>query len=418
MQKIQNLDYNTGMQGNSNIIKLLRVTSGLWLAYVGILAAIDYTLHSPGPDQRFLYLFDTATAVFLFGLTFWSGLQRFLGKAFLPLVIILISALPMFAHHILVRYLFYGPFPLPEQSLATIVPFLLLALLLVAWQYRWPYIIVFNLIIVAINLVIVAIYAPHRGGAVGNGVFAVLIQVAAVLIVGLFINIMVGWLRNQQRALEEANLKLTNYGRTLEDLAVTRERNRIAQELHDTLSHTLSGLSVQLETMKAYWDIDQVTARKRLDKSLAAVHAGLEETRRVLSALRAKPLEDLGLIAAIRQMAEEAATQAGISLDLVIATDIPSMSPNVEQCLFRVAQEAITNVIKHAAAKRLTVKLENIENMVTLTVQDDGTGFDIKTSASDKRLGLLGMKERVEFVKGNLDIISQPGAGTIVKLAI
>ena len=102
----------------------------------------------------------------------------------------------------------------------------------------------------------------------------------------------------------------------MEDLAISRERNRIAQELHDTLSHTLSGLSVQLETMKAYWEVDPATARKRLDKSLAATRSGLEETRRILMALRAKPLEELGLIPALRQMAEEATAKAGITLDI------------------------------------------------------------------------------------------------------
>jgi signal transduction histidine kinase len=243
-------------------------------------------------------------------------------------------------------------------------------------------------------------------------------QVVSFLVVGFFINIMVGWLHKQRRSLEEANAKLTNYAQTLEDLSVTKERNRIAQELHDTLSHTMSGLSVQLETMKAYWDVDPSTARKRLDKSLIAIRSGLEETRRILMALRAKPLEELGLAQAIRQMAEEAATHAGIHLDLMVADDMPSLSPSTEQCFFRVAQEAITNVIKHAKAKRLTVKLESKENKVTLTVQDDGIGFEVNDSNGAKHFGLLGMEERVRLAKGELNITSQPGVGTTVKLTI
>jgi signal transduction histidine kinase len=243
-------------------------------------------------------------------------------------------------------------------------------------------------------------------------------QVVSFLVVGFFISVMVGWLNKQRRSLGEANSKLTNYAQTLEDLATSKERNRIAQELHDTLSHTLSGISVQLETMKAYWDVDPTTARKRLDKSLFATRSGLEETRRILMALRAKPLEDLGLAPAIHQMAEEAASRAGIALDLAIADNIPYLSPGVEQCFFRVAQEAITNVLIHAKAHRLTVKLELKESKVELTVQDDGVGFDVKASNEAKHFGLLGMKERVEFVKGELNITSQPGIGTIVQLAI
>ncbi len=135
-------------------------------------------------------------------------------------------------------------------------------------------------------------------------------------------------------------------------------------------------------------------------------------------ALRAKPLEELGLVPAIRQMAEEAASRAGLNLKLEIVDNIPALPPNTEQCLFRVAQEAITNVLKHAKAKDLIVKLDFKENRVSLTIQDNGIGFDAQNSNGAKHFGLLGMKERVAFIKGELNISSQPGAGTIVKLTV
>jgi signal transduction histidine kinase len=411
------VEYNTSMQGKSDVVKLLRIAACLWLAYLGVSAAIDYTLKSPGQVERFFYIADSSIAVFFLGISFWPWLQNRLGKVFLPLMIVLICALPIIANQILVRYLFSGPLPPPEAMLSRVVPFLLIALLLIAWQYKWQHILIFNLIIALLNIGILWAFTDS-GTAFSGGLFAVMTQVVSFLVVGFFINIMVGWLHKQRRSLEEANAKLTNYAQTLEDLSVTKERNRIAQELHDTLSHTMSGLSVQLETMKAYWDVDPSTARKRLDKSLIAIRSGLEETRRILMALRAKPLEELGLAQAIRQMAEEAATHAGIHLDLMVADDMPSLSPSTEQCFFRVAQEAITNVIKHAKAKRLTVKLESKENKVTLTVQDDGIGFEVNDSNGAKHFGLMGMKERAEFVKGELNITSQPGVGTTVKLTI
>ena len=117
-------------------------------------------------------------------------------------------------------------------------------------------------------------------------------------------------------------------------------------------------------------------------------------------------------------MTEEAATRAGIALDLVIMDTLPALAPNIEQCIFRVAQEAITNVLKHAKAKTLTVRLESKENKVTLLVQDDGVGFDVNADSGNKHFGLLGMKERVKFVKGELNITSQPGNGTTVQLTI
>jgi signal transduction histidine kinase len=314
--------------------------------------------------------------------------------------------------------LFTGPVPSPEAVLTRVVPFLLIALILIAWKYKWQHILIFTLAIALVNMGILWVFIPNNRGAFSGGLFAVLTQVVTFLVVGFFINILVGWLNRERRSLEEANTKLTNYAQTLEDLAISKERNRIAQELHDALSHTLSGLSVQLETMKAYWDVDPVTARKRLDKSLAAARSGLDETRRILMALRAKPLEELGLVSAIRQMAEEAASRTGLNLKLEITDNIPALPPNIEQCLFRVAQEAITNVLKHAKAKDLLVKLEFKENRVSLKIQDNGIGFDVQNSNGTKHFGLLGMKERVDFVKGELNIKSHPGAGTTVELIV
>jgi signal transduction histidine kinase len=418
IQKKEYMDYNTSMQGKSDVVRLLRIASGLWLAYLGVSAAIDYTLKSPGPVERFFYIADAGIAVFFLLLSFWPWVQQRLGRAFLPLMIVLVCALPIIANQIAVRYLFSGPLPPPEAMLSRVVPFLLIALLLIAWQYKWQHILIFCLAIALLNIGIIWAFIPYNKATFSAGLFAIMTQVVSFLVVGFFISVMVGWLRSQRHSLEEANLKLTNYGQTLEDLAVSRERNRIAQELHDTLSHTLSGLSVQLETMKAYWDIDPATARKRLDKSLAATRSGLEETRRILMALRAKPLEDLGLALAIQQMAEEAATRVGITLNLVITDNIPPLSPDAEQCFFRVAQEAITNVLTHAKAKALTVRLELKENKVMLTVQDNGVGFNVNANSGDKHFGLLGMEERVQFVNGELKIKSQPGAGTTVQLTI
>jgi signal transduction histidine kinase len=406
------------MQIKSDVVRLLRIAAALWLAYLGISAAIDYTLKSPGPVEGFFYIADSAIAVFVLGITFWFSIPKRLGKVFLPLMIVLISALPIIINQILVPLLFPGPVPSPEAVLTRVLPFLLIALILVAWKYQWQHVLIFTLVVVLVNILILWSSVPDDRGAFSGGLFAVMTQVVTFLVVGFFINILVGWLNRERRLLEEANSRLTNYIQTLEDLAISKERNRIAQELHDTLSHTLSGLSVQLETMKAYWDVDPDTARKRLDKSLAAARSGLDETRRILMALRAKPLEELGLVAAIRQMAEDAASRSGLALKLELADTIPSLSPGVEQCIFRVAQEAVTNVLKHSKANDLLIKLELKENRVMLTVQDTGVGFDTYVVNGVRHYGLLGMQERVDFVKGDLKITSQPGSGTIVQLTV
>jgi signal transduction histidine kinase len=410
------MEYNTTMRNKREVVRLLQIAGGLWLVYTTVSAAIDYSLKSPGHLERYLYIADSAIAVFFLIIAFWPWIQSKLGKAFLPLMIVLIVALPIVFNQILPHYIFSGTLPPPEAMLARVGTFLLIALLLVAWQYKWQHILLFSFSIALVNILILWAFSENLN-TFSNGLFAIITQVITFLVVGFFIGVIVAWLRNRSRSLEEANAKLKNYAQTLEDLAISKERTRIAQELHDTLSHTLSGLSVQLETMKAYWEVDPATARKRLDKSLAATRSGLEETRRILMALRAKPLEELGLAPAIRQMAEEAASRSGIALELDLPENQISLSPAVEQCLFRVAQEAITNVLQHAKATRLSVKLEAQGSKVSLTVQDNGIGFNVNI-ISDKHFGLLGMKERAELINGELVITSQQGKGTTLNITV
>jgi signal transduction histidine kinase len=245
-----------------------------------------------------------------------------------------------------------------------------------------------------------------------------LIQTVIFLAVGFSISFLMNRLRRQQQSLEAANTHLSHYASTLDHLATSQERNRLARELHDTLAHTLSGLSVQLETMKAYWEVDNQTARSILDKSLLSAHNGLEETRRALKALRASPLDDLGLALAISNMARESAARAKINLNLLMTDTIPALTPDIEQCVYRIAQEAVTNVINHAQAKNLLLKLEYADRKVTLEVHDDGIGFNADSIGEFGHLGLVGMRERAQLIGGSLNITSKPGEGTAILLKV
>ena len=117
-------------------------------------------------------------------------------------------------------------------------------------------------------------------------------------------------------------------------------------------------------------------------------------------------------------MVEDAAARANLALNSSVATKLPSLSPDVEQCIYRVAQESVTNVAKHAKAKTLTVNLEYIEEKVALTVHDDGVGFDVEKRDKANHYGLEGMQERAQLVVGELTVISRPGEGTTVKLVV
>jgi len=213
-------------------------------------------------------------------------------------------------------------------------------------------------------------------------------------------------------------MRLTHYASTLEQLATSRERNRLALELHDTLAHTLSGLSVQLETVNAYWDVDAPRARVLLEKSLESARTGLEETRRALKALRASPLDDLGLAAALEALARDAAARAGLKLELAIDASLPALSPDVEQGIYRVAQEALSNVVKHASAQAIVFELENAGGKIKLTVSDDGVGFEPGKLENGGHFGLAGMRDRAQLAGGELEVKSAPGAGTTVRFTV
>jgi signal transduction histidine kinase len=299
-----------------------------------------------------------------------------------------------------------------------VFPFLFVALMLVAWQYKWQHVLLVILGIFGLHFGMIWSFTEPGSPAFLGGLTVTLIQTIVFLAVGFSISYLISRLKEQQQSLAEANTRLAHHASTLEHLATSRERNRVARELHDTLAHTLSGLSVQLEAVKAYWDVDPQKARSTLEGSLKAAHSGLGETRRALQALRASPLDDLGLSLAVRTMVEDAAARANLALNFSVADKLPSLSPDVEQCIYRVAQEAVTNMAKHAKAKTLTVNLEPTEERVTLTVHDDGVGFDVEKKDEANRYGLQGMQERAQLAGGQLTVTSKPGEGTTVKLVV
>ncbi len=422
------VDYNNHMnrtRPHVDVVRLIRFAAILWIGYLVVLFLINQSFHQPLPQQPpqqtqlLYYILHGFIALLCLVLAYWRWIQERLQRVFIPLIIAIITVMPVIINQLMGQLSPLGPrFGSPESQVLTIFPFLFVGLLLVAWQYKWQYILFIILGIAGLNLGTMW-SSTEAGTPPFQGILAVtLIQSVVFLAVGFSISYLMSRLREQQQSLEVANIRLTHYASTLDQLATTRERSRLARELHDTLAHTLSGLAVQLETIKAYWDIDQQTARSILDKSLAATHSGLEETRRALKALRASPLEDLGLAMALSKIAQDAAVHANLALEMPEIIMLPPLSPDVEQCIYRIAQEAVTNVVKHANAKNLTVKLEFIEGKATLMVRDDGVGFDTKKSDKTSHFGLAGMQERAQLIGGELTVISKPGQGTTIRLTI
>jgi signal transduction histidine kinase len=410
------LCYNESMketQAKVSVMQILRITALLWLGYLVALAAIDLALHPP--EQPFQYSYTVANGLIglmLLGLTMQTWVQEKLGRAFLPLMIVLMSVSP-----ILTNYRYTPELPRSASASGGLV-MLLMALVLTAWQYRWRYVGVYCLGVLGIHVGLLIFSGRPIERAEVMEILFMIVQTIGFLVIGYFINALIAQLRSQQDSLEQANAQMVHHASTLEHLTISRERNRMARELHDTLAHTLSGLTVQLETVKAYWNVDAAAAQTMLDKSLWATRSGLQETRRALKSLRASPLEDLGLCLALRRLAESAADRANLTLDLPVPEQIPSLSPDVEQCIYRVVQEAVTNAARHAGAKNLQLRLTCTDNQISLMVRDDGTGFDATESEHPDHFGVAGMQERAQLAGGRLTIDSEPGQGTTVRLTI
>lgn len=419
------MDYNGIMKSrirSTDVVRLIRYAALLWIGYVAALAVINQFLWYPPGRVSIVsliyYILLGSVAALCLGLSFLSWIQKRLGSVFIPVVVAVITVLPILDTWLATSFFSHGPPPNTESSTLILLPFLLVSFLLVAWQYRWQFMLLIIIAIVGLNLAELWSFPMPNPPPFQIVLTITLIQTVVFLTVGFTISYLMNRLRKQQQSLEAANVRLTHYTSTLEQLTIVRERGRLARELHDTLAHTLSGLAVQLETVKAYWNVDDKMARSSLETSLATARSGLEETRRALKALRATPLDDLGLSQAIKTMAEYVAARSGLSLDTSIVTEMPPLSPDVEQSVYRIAQEAIANVANHANAKTLTLRLESVEGKVILTVSDDGVGFAMDRVNKSNQFGLTGMQERAQLVGGDLDIASDPGRGTTIRLSV
>lgn len=201
-------------------------------------------------------------------------------------------------------------------------------------------------------------------------------------------------------------------------IAQEEERGRIARELHDETAQFLTALSLNLATLKNLLPGDTQT-RDLIDNLQSQTRQMSQGIYRLVHDLRPAQLDDLGLVPALQYLAEEEYRRAGLQVDLKIEGQRQRLDPLVETVFFRVAQEALTNVIRHAQCEQASVKLAFDPEKVTLHVRDKGVGIKFNITESTARgWGLEGMRERVESVEGQLQISSPVSGGTIVEVII
>jgi two-component system sensor histidine kinase UhpB len=191
------------------------------------------------------------------------------------------------------------------------------------------------------------------------------------------------------------------------------ERRRIAAELHDEVGQSMTGVLLLLEQVAGEVPADR---RGVLAEAQDATRTSIEEVRRIAQELRPEPLEHLGLVSAMRSLAAHATERAGLELEWELADELPPLSPDAELTVYRVAQESLTNVVRHSGAGRVWLSLQPGPDSVVLRVVDDGRGFDDRAARNGG--GLRGMRERAVLVGAALAIKRARTGGVEVRLEV
>ena len=194
--------------------------------------------------------------------------------------------------------------------------------------------------------------------------------------------------------------------------AQEEERARMARELHDELGQVLTGLLLLMDEASRAPD---VRSREVLEEAREAARSAIEDVRRIVRDLRPEALDDLGLPTAMRVMARTFERHSGVAVEPRVASDLPPMSPDQELVIYRVAQEALTNVARHAEAEHAELVIRADNGHVEVLVGDDGQGF---AGPPPDDGGIRGMRERALLVRGSVTVDSRPGAGTQVRLSL
>jgi len=198
------------------------------------------------------------------------------------------------------------------------------------------------------------------------------------------------------------------------ELAVLRERERMARDLHDSLGHTLVALSVQLEAIQRLYRVDPEAASAQVDDMKDLTRSSMDALRRSIAGLRAPTLEDRALRPALQALCVDFGERCGLEVTCQVDQAADGLRPALAETLWRVTQEALTNVEKHAGARSVDVALACAPNAVTLRIADDGAGFSPGDELQPNRFGLRGMRERVEGLGGTLALDGSE-AGTVLE---
>jgi signal transduction histidine kinase len=196
------------------------------------------------------------------------------------------------------------------------------------------------------------------------------------------------------------------------------ERTRVAREIHDELGQTLTAAKIDLAWWANRLPEEPPTLRDMARRILILLDTTIDTSRRMFTDLRPSILDDLGLVAALDWQAKEFQVRTGIQSQFISQDDQIDLAPELATALFRICQEALTNVTRHASATHVTIRLGRQADELVLGVEDNGKGVTDREIADPRSLGLAGMRERALLLGGELSILGRPGAGTVVRVRV
>jgi signal transduction histidine kinase len=214
--------------------------------------------------------------------------------------------------------------------------------------------------------------------------------------------------------LAEANQRLREYALQVEELAITKERNRLAREIHDGLGHYLTTVHMQLRAAQAVMQKDPQRSLEIMHTAQNVTEEALSDIRRSVGALRLNPGETMPLADEIRKMLK-GYEMTGIATELKVGGQPRSLDSKANLTLYRAVQEGLSNIVKHAAATRVCIRLDyNDDSIVRLVVEDNGQG----TAQFEGGFGLTGLRERAMLLQGEFSVVSTPGEGFTLEIGV
>jgi len=223
--------------------------------------------------------------------------------------------------------------------------------------------------------------------------------------------------RQAESSLKQSSEQLRELSRHLQKVR-EEERLRIAREIHDELGQQLTGLKMDVAWLMRKTVQDDPVIKDKFDEALSLVDKAVQSIRRISTELRPSVIDDLGLNAALEWQVEEIGRRMDVEIEYKNSFNDSNINPDISIGIFRIMQESLTNIVKHAAAYKINIDISQAGNAIRLIVEDDGIGFDTNAKQDQLTFGLIGIKERTSMLQGECAIYSEPNTGTRIEVSI